>query len=460
MTYDAIIIGSGAGGGTLARALAQQGKHVLLLERGEWLPREPANWDAAQVFAGKYQTTETWLDRHGHSFNPGEYYWVGGKTKMYGAALFRMHATDFLDWPVTLEDMAPWYEQAEEWYHVHTLNHTPVIQRVADVFTSHGYHPEHAPVGTIDHCTRCSTCDGFPCQVGAKADAETCGVRPALDTGNVALQTGTKVTELIHDGHTVTALRIEWTANGVTHEEIRHTNGAPVFLCAGAVNSAVLWQQSQIPDQSGQAGKNYMCHLSQAVLAVGREKIPPGFHKTLAVMDFYDGIDGARGTIQMAGQPKAGMLRGESRLARLAPDLTLRQIADRAVVFWLMTEDWAFIDNMVRVSGKGELRLEYQPGATNTWQSSQLYKKLARLLPEMGFHAHMRKQMPLSAVAHQCGTLRMSNSPDLGCVDPWGKAWAMNNLHVADASVFVSSSAVNPALTVMAHALRVADHIH
>ena len=460
MAYDAYIIGSGAGGGTLARALTQQGKKVLLIERGTFLPREPANWDATQVFGGKYQTTETWHDRNGHPFTPGEYYWVGGKTKMYGAALFRLRDRDYQFWPITKEELAPYYDQAEQWYHVHSLNHVAVIQKVADVFTAHGYHPERAPVGMLDHCTRCDTCDGYPCQVGAKADAETSGVRPALETGNLTLQLNSKVTELIHDGHTITGLRIEWTENGITHEEVRHTGGAPVFLAAGAVNSAALWLKSRIPDQYELAGKNYMCHLSQAVLAVGREKIPPGFHKTLAVMDFYNGYSptGAKGSIQMAGQPKAAMLRGESRLAHIAPNMTLREIADRSVVFWLMTEDWAYRDNQVRVSPAGQVTLDYTPGKFNEHQHDQLAAELVKLLPHMGFHLHLRKNMPLSAVAHQCGTLKMSENPQHSVVDPWGKAWGIDNLHVADASVFPASGAVNPALTVMAHALRVAAH--
>ena len=449
LTCDVIVIGSGAGGGTLTRALAEQGKKVLLLERGDWLPQEPANWDASEIFRnGRYRTTETWLDARSRPFTPGEYYNIGGKTRFYGSALFRMRLRDLVRWPLDTGALDKYYAQAEHLYHVHTLEHATVIQRIADGFATAGLHPEHAPAGVMEHCTRCSTCDGFACRILAKADAQTCGVQPALETGNVELRTNAKVTELIHSGGQVTAVLL---AGG----EFIYTNGKPVILAAGAVNSAALWLRSRLPDMSGQAGRNYMCHYSQAVLAIGREKLPQAFHKSLALFDWYDEL----GSVQMAGQPKAAMLRGESRLAALAPGFTLREIASRSVVFWLMTEDPPADYNRVTVSPEGKIRLTLIPGPLTQLRAIRLHEKLVKLLPGMGFHAHLRKVMPVEAVAHQCGTLKTGDSQETSVVNTDGRAWGTGNLYVSDASIFPVSSAVNPALTVCANALRLAEHL-
>lgn len=464
MSYDAIVIGSGAGGATIARALGGAGRKVLVLERGDYLPREPSNWDAEQVFRrGRYHTDETWLDGYGRSFTPQENYHVGGKTKVYGAALIRMRPDDFGEvrhygglspaWALTYDEMEPYYAKAEEWYHVGHCGHVPAIARLAARMERAGLHPEPAPSALLEHCTRCDTCDGFPCMVKAKADAETCGIAPALETGNVDLITGMRVTRILRRGFGgIRGVECQDTAN-----DIECAFEAPVvILAAGAVNSAALWLQSGLPDSSGQAGRNYMCHQSQAVLAIGTERLPRGFHKTVMDLSFYrNGPDGLPlGSIQMAGQPSAAMLRGESGLARIAPGM--REIADRAVVFWLMTEDLPSWHNRVTVED-GRIRLSYYSGDVRA--QYELYRQLAKRLPSLGYPLHLRKYMPLSAVAHQCGTLRMSRSPSGGVVKPSGESWEVPGLYVADASVFPSSSAVNPALTVMANAIRVAGTI-
>ena len=130
MDYDVIIIGTGAGGGTLAHRLAATGKRILLLERGGYLPREKDNWEAKAVFVeGKYTAAEKWLDKNGKDFQPGTHYYVGGNTKVYGAALFRLREKDFGElvhhggvspaWPLSYTDFAPYYTEAERLYQVH-----------------------------------------------------------------------------------------------------------------------------------------------------------------------------------------------------------------------------------------------------------------------------------------------------------------------------------------------------
>ena len=130
--YDVIIIGTGAGGGTLARSLAPSGKRILLLERGDWLPREPANWQAQDVFVdNRYISPDTWYDEKGAPFQPQVHYFVGGATKLYGAALYRLRPQDFEElrhhdgtspaWPISYDELEPYYTRAEQMYHVHGL---------------------------------------------------------------------------------------------------------------------------------------------------------------------------------------------------------------------------------------------------------------------------------------------------------------------------------------------------
>ena len=218
-TYDVIIIGTGAGGGTLARHLAPSGKRILLLERGGWLPRELENWSAEEVFMkNRYVPQETWYDKQGKAFQPGVHYWVGGATKLYGAALYRLRQEDFGElkhydgvspaWPISYAELEPYYTRAEQLYQVHgargedpteppasapypfpAVSHEPRIQQLHDDLERAGYRPFHSPNGVMlneaqpqfSPCIRCQTCDGFPCFVHAKSDAEVLGVRPALE---------------------------------------------------------------------------------------------------------------------------------------------------------------------------------------------------------------------------------------------------------------------------------------
>ena len=229
--YDVIVIGSGAGGGTLARHLAPSGKRILLLERGDWLTREPQNWDVHDVFVdGRYISPDTWYDADtAKAFQPQVHYFVGGATKLYGAALYRLREEDFGElqhhdgvspaWPIGYDEMEPYYTQAEQMYRVHgargedpteppasapypfpAVSHEPRIQQLADDLAAAGHQPFHAPCGVMlneddmphSHCVRCGTCDGFPCLVHAKSDAEVLGVRPALEHPNVTLLTNAR----------------------------------------------------------------------------------------------------------------------------------------------------------------------------------------------------------------------------------------------------------------------------
>jgi len=221
--YDVIIIGTGAGGGTLLHKLAPSGKRILVLERGPFLPREKENWDTKLAFnTTRYFGPELWYDKNGGEVRAGMCYHVGGNTKLYGAALFRLRERDFEkvphvggaspEWPLKYRDFEPWYAAAEKLYQVHgksgldptepprsaefpypAISHEPRIQEVADSLASRGLKPCYTPLGIrineaqkyLSQCIRCSTCDGYPCLVGAKSNADVISIRPSLPKPNV-----------------------------------------------------------------------------------------------------------------------------------------------------------------------------------------------------------------------------------------------------------------------------------
>ena len=382
--FDVIIIGSGAGGGTLARHLAPSGKKVLILERGGWLPREIENWDADEVFhKNRYVSADTWYDDQGKGFQPGIHYYVGGQTKFYGAALYRLRREDFGElrhhdgvspaWPITYDELEPYYTKAEQLYEVHgargedptepsasapypfpAVTHEPRIQQLSDDLAKAGYHPFHAPCGVRllegdmpnSPCIRCATCDGFPSLVQAKSDAEIFGVRPALTHANVSLLTNARATKLTTDaaGKAVTGVEVE--VDGATQTY----RADIVVVAAGAANSAKLLLASAndqhpngLANGSDQVGRNYMYHNSTAVLAISKEENPTRFQKTLGVNDFYFGMKDfpyPMGNIQMVGKSSAPMFRGEKPIqTKLAPQFSLDEVAKHAVDFWLSTED-------------------------------------------------------------------------------------------------------------------------
>jgi len=270
--YDVIIVGSGAGGGTLAHTLAPSGKKILLLERGDFLPRELENWDPTAVFVdGRYISPDTWYDADGKKFQPQVHYFVGGATKVYGAALYRLRPADFGEikftdgvspaWPLDYTDIEPYYTRAEWLYQVHgnhgedptegaaskqypwpPVSHEPRIQQLSDDLAAAGYHPFHAPCGILlneDHraasaCIRCAWVDGQPCLVHAKCDAEVIAVRPLLGLHNVTLLVGTEVTSLRTDasGRTVTEVVVDRAGQRESY------SADVVVLAAGAANTA------------------------------------------------------------------------------------------------------------------------------------------------------------------------------------------------------------------------------
>jgi choline dehydrogenase-like flavoprotein len=508
--YDVIVIGSGAGGGTLVHRLAPSGKRILLLERGGWLPREPQNWLSQDVFVeNRYVSPETWYDASGKPFQPQVHYFVGGATKLYGAALYRLRREDFGElrhhdgispaWPISYDELEPYYTQAEQLYQVHgargedptepdasgdyphpAVSHEPRIQQLSDDLAAAGYNPFHAPCGILldesnppySTCVRCANCDGFPCVLHAKSDAEVIGVRPALEHPNVTLRTDARVVKL-----QTNAAGTEITGVVVEHDGQEETfTGALVVVSCGAANSARLLLESAndahpngLANGSDQVGRNFMFHDSQAVLALSREENPTVYQKTLGLNDFYFGADDFEfplGNIQMVGKSQAPMFRGEKPLeTKLAPQFSLEQIARHAIDFWLSTEDLPSPDNRVTVDGDGKVTLSYTE--TNSEARKRLYGKVRSILGELDMNPghlihrfmYMKTEIPVAGCAHQAGTCRFGADPATSVLDTNCKAHEVDNLYVVDTSFFPSIGAVNPALTAMANALRVGDHL-
>jgi choline dehydrogenase-like flavoprotein len=504
--YDVIIIGSGAGGGTLAHRLAPSGLNVLLLERGGFLPREPENWDSLEVFGHeRYVAPELWYDKYGTPFRPHAQYFVGGNTKVYGAILFRLRERDFGQvqhyggispaWPISYDDLEPYYAEAEQLYLVHgtegedpteaprsspfpypAVSHEPRIQQLHDDLARAGLRPFHLPVGVdLDEsdpekgtCVRCDRFDGFPCLTDGKADAHVRAVRPAVRYPNVTLKTHSKVVRLETDasGNTLTGVVVD--RGGV--EQV-YTADVVVVSC-GAANSAALLLRSAndshphgLANSSDQVGRNYMAHINSAVIAISQSPNTTKFQKTLGVNDFYWGAPDSElplGHIQMLGKSDKNILRGGAPW--FAPGLALDYMAKHALDFWLTSEDLPHPENRVSVGRDGAIHL------SKTYYNGEAHKrllgKLKGLLGAIGCHERaiprfsvLDQQIPIAGIAHNCGTVRFGNDPRTSVLDVDCKAHDLDNLYVVDTSFFPSSAAVNPALTAMANALRVGDHL-
>ena len=490
---DVVIIGSGVGGGTLANRLVQHGLAVTILERGDYLPQEPENWDVNAVFASqKYVPLETWLDKEGTAFRPGTYYYVGGSSKMYGAAMLRLREKDFEElehaggvspsWPITYRQLAPYYNLAEQLYGVHgeagvdptepsdvpsypypALDHEPVIEQVASALKGQGLRPFPLPLAVQLHeggpCIRCKTCDGFPCKVHAKTDAEVAAVTPALATGRATLKTNAKATRLVltNDGRRVNA--VEYESGG----RIERITAPIIVVSASAVNSAVLLLRSTgdkapkgVANSSGVVGRNYMAHNNTALMSIGWKINHTNFQKTICINDFYFGDSDFKypmGNIQGLGKLQTGMLTAKQKYL---PKFVGDRMAERSVDWWIMSEDLPDPENRVLLEGD-TIRLHYT--ANNMAGHKRLADKACSLMRKIGFKLNIMKHMGGLSVSHQCGTVRFGSDPSKAALNEFCRSFDHDNLFVVDASFFPSSGAVNPALTIAAQAIRVADHM-
>ncbi len=511
--YDVIVIGSGPGGASLAQRLAPTGKRILLLERGEYLRRARENWDSKTVFVdATYQAKETWYGGDGSSFAPGLHYWVGGNSKVYGAALLRMRERDFGElrthdgispaWPLGYDVFEPYYGEAETLFHVHGLRgedptepwsstpfayppvtHEPKIQDLSDSWAKAGVRPFHLPLGILldekdgkvtptSPCIRCDAFDGFPCAINAKADSQVICVDPTLAAyPNVTLLTGAYVSKLDTDASGRSVSTVHVTRQGQPEEY----SADIVVVACGALSSALLLLRSAndrhptgLANGSDQVGRNYTRHNMSVVMALMKEPNRTIFQKTLAVSDYYFGADDydfPLGLIQMCATTHGDQIRAEALPSwlKLVPNMPFDVMATHSMNFWLQSEDIPKPQNRIRYDGdRVVLALE----DSNEAAAKGLRRKLEHLLGGAVAHPvllerklYLGKNIPINGTAHQAGTCKFGPDPATSVLDLDCKAHELDNLYVADASFFPSIGAVNPTLTIIANALRVADRI-
>jgi choline dehydrogenase-like flavoprotein len=505
--FDVVIIGTGAGGGTLAYHLARAGKRILVLERGSFLPQEKPNWSTEAVFLdNRYHTKDVWTDKNGKPLHPGTGYWVGGNTKVYGAALFRLREQDFgvlhhkggisPEWPVKYDVFEPYYTQAEELFCVHgkqgldpteprrsgeypfpAIANEPRMQEIQDALEKRGLRPFPCPLGlkrdeadTLESkCIRCDTCDGYPCLVHAKSDSDINCIRQIMRLPNVTLLTQAKVTRLITNAAGTAVESVEAELDGTGKKSSFF--GDIVAVCCGAINSAALLLLSAsdkhpngLANSSDMVGRHFMFHQADAILAIGKEPNKSSYMKTFTLNDFYFGDKDypfPMGNIQPVGSFHHQMMKADA--PPLTPAFVLDLMTTHAVPWWLTTEDLPDPNNRVTIN-RGSVQLDYTPNNVESFQ--RLKDKWIETLKEEGhadhwlhLNAYFKKRIPLEGVGHQNGTCRFGTDPKQSVLDVNCRTHDVDNLYVVDGAFFASSGAVNPSLTIIANALRVGDHL-
>jgi choline dehydrogenase-like flavoprotein len=484
--YDVIIVGTGAGGGTLARKLAEAGKKILILERGEFTAKESSELVEDELFKKEnYHAPEQWYDREGEPFYPQTSYCVGGNTKIYSGALLRLREKDFElvqhqegispEWGLKYQDFEPYYTQAEKLYRAHgkagddptepsrsdDFPYTPVerasqIQEIGDRLTKYGLHPAYLPIGIGNE---------------GRTDSEDTGISPAIKTGSdVTLKTSAKVVALHTNPSGTEVKAVEAQINGRSYLFM----GQIIVLSCGAINSAALLLKSAnekhpngLANSSDLVGRNLMKHLMTVILQQSPQPNSGLFQRTIYINDFYWGDDDfpyPMGHIQDAGGILQDVIFSESPpilsvAAKLMPGFGLKKLAKNSIGWWLQTEDLPNPHNRVYVKGE-KLCLDYTPN--NLEAHDRLLYRWQEVLKatdkqSRGIHPH--GSIPIQVVAHQCGTCRFGVDPQSSVLDLNCRTHDIDNLYVVDSSFFPSSAAVSPALTVIANALRVGDRL-
>jgi len=493
--YDIIIIGSGAGGGTMAHALASTGANILVLERGDFVPSEPENWNPESVWKQlRYRTKERWLDQNGNAFSPYTHYCVGGNTKFWGSVLYRLRKTDFEEtshvdgmspaWPISYSTLAPYYDRAERLYEVHgtsgedpteesrgpfpypAIPHSDFVANTIEGLLDQGLHPSALPLGlrspsTAGGCILCNTCNSFPCKIHAKSESDTSCLRPLLKRDNVSLWTNTLVKRLLTSPNGTHIEAVEAERDG---ETLRITAPLVIVSC-GAVNSAALLLCSEnskhphgLGNSSGLVGKRYMSHL--ATMMQGFHPFRRNntvFQKTVAINDFYFRGPHSKyplGQLQAQGRTHGVMAQ---TVVPWIPLWAYNAWVARGMDWLAMTEDLPRPENKITVTSTGQLQLHYRPN--NVSAHNELVTEMRQILRRLGYwkiiiHSHNEKN-----TTHQCGTLSFGHHSTTSVLDTYCRSHDVENLFVVDGSFFPSSAAVNPGLTIAAQALRVADHI-
>ena len=504
--YDIIIIGTGSGGGTISKKLAESGKKILILERGGFIPKEKENWDPHEVVTvGRYRPKEYWYDNDDNPFLPYIHYNVGGNSKMYGAALFRFREKDFEEvkhyggnspaWPLGYDTFKNYYDTAEKMYHVHgkrgvdptepatsgeyplpPLPYEPLIKDLDNKLQQIGLKPFPLPMGVnLPQDTNKNASpvvlenfDGFPDLTDSKADSQTVGLNKALMNEHVKMITHAYVEKLLTDesGKKVVAV-----VTIIGSEEIIFSADTFIVAC-GAVNSAALMLRSAnnmhpngLANSSGQVGRNLMLHHNGCLVAFTKKKNDCVFQKSLGIADFYFGAADSEfplGEIQLMGRNDPDTILWLAQ--NMFPGKTYIELRKMTIDFWLTAEDLPSPENRVTLREDGSIKINYT--RTNYTAFEKLKEKLKLVFVKLGEIDEDYKDvqwngydLDVSGMSHQNGTLRFGADPSTSVLDLNCKAHDLDNLYAVDASFFPSCGAFNPALTIAANALRVGDHI-
>ncbi len=490
--YDVIIVGTGAGGGTLVHKLASTGKKILVLERGKFLNKESSELEDVEVFKKElYHAPEQWYDINGEPFYPQTSYSVGGNTKVYSGALLRFRERDFEQvqhqdgispaWPLKYSEFEPYYTQAEQLYRAHgrvgddptepprsagypfpAVEHEANIQDICGLLAKQGLHPSYLPIGLGQQ---------------GRTDAEDTGVTPAVEQySNVTLKTAAKVVRLLTNPTGTAVKAVQAEIAGQAYLFLADV----IVLSCGAINSAALLLRSAnekhptgLANRSDQVGRNLMKQLMTVIAQRSPQANSGLFQRSVYFNDFYWGdadFPYPMGHVQNAGGILQDVIFSEappllSILAKAMPGFGLRQLATRTLGWWLQTEDLPNPENRVRFNNE-KIYLDYTPNNLEAhdrllyhWQEA--LKEVDRAAGQSIFaqNIHPHGGTPIQVVAHQCGTCRFGEDPATSVLDLNCRTHDIDNLYVVDSSFFPSNAAVSPALTVIANALRVGDHL-
>ena len=471
-TYEAIIVGSGAGGAAAAFRLAESGRRILIFEKGLHLPTDGSTLNADVVLReGRYRNHDLWTDRNGRPFVPSEFYNLGGKTKWYGAALLRFSPDEFMDesahqhrgWPFGYDELAPYYDQAEALLSVRHFDIEPDTERIVASLKRVAPHWRSAPMplGLLSRILgdprEAVRFDGFASVMGFKSDAETCLLDRIRDKPNVTIVTGKPVRALLGDE------RAPERIVGVVGEDGAAHLADAVLLAAGALSSPRLLQShlaatglaGKLPSAAW-VGRNYKCHLLTAVVGWSPSRKHDRLRKT--VLMTHDRFP--RSSVQPLGATDGMIVATE--LPAFAPKWIADLIGDRAYGFFLQTEDGSHPDNCVRAAGNGLDRPRLDYDRDRIGKSRDEHRRFVRAFAVDLMRAGMIpfvKPVPLAGTAHACGTLIVGEDPGSSVVDAVGRVHGMQGLYVVDGSVLPRSSRANPALTIYAWAFRVAHKL-